>query len=68
MPFSQLNEVKPIKPTKVKKYVFRVYTTYDPDDGFNAWVRANSRQEAECEIRCEHHSITRVELLRIENA
>lgn len=39
-----------------------------PMMGFNAWVRANSRQEAECEIRCEYHSIARVELLRIENA
>lgn len=28
----------------MKKYVFRVYTTYDPEDGFNAWVRANSRK------------------------
>jgi hypothetical protein len=52
----------------MKKYVFRVYTTYDPEDGFNAWVRANSRQEAECEIRSEYHSITRVELLRTEKA
>lgn len=52
----------------MKKYVFRVYTTYDREDGFNAWVRANSRQEAECEIRSEYHSITRVELLRTENA
>ena len=52
----------------MNKYVFRVYTTYDPDDGFNAWARANSRQEAECEIRSEYHSITRVELLRTEKA
>lgn len=50
----------------MKKYVYRVYTTYDPEDGFNVWVRANSRQEAECEIRSEYHSITRIELLRTE--
>nr|DAL12746.1 MAG TPA_asm: hypothetical protein [Caudoviricetes sp.] len=52
----------------MKKYVFRVYTTYDREDGFNAWVTANSRQEAECKIRSEYHSITRVELLRTEKA
>lgn len=50
----------------MKKYVFRVYTSYDSNDGFNVWTRANSRQEAECEIRSEYHSITRVELLRTE--
>lgn len=50
------------------KYTFRVYTTYDREDGFNAWVRANSRQEAEREIRSEYHSIIRVELLRTEKA
>ncbi len=48
------------------KYVFRVYTTYDPDDGFNAWATGNSRQEAEREIRSEYHSIIRVELIRTE--
>lgn len=52
----------------MNKYIFRVYTTYDPDDGFNAWVSGNSRQEAEREIRSEYHSITRVELLRTERA
>lgn len=50
------------------KYVFRVYMTYDPEDGFNAWASGNSRQEAEREIRSEYHSITRVELLRTEKA
>lgn len=48
----------------MKKYIFRVYTTYDPDDDFNAWAYGNTPQEAEREIRSEHHSITRVELMR----
>ena len=39
----------------MKKYVFRVYTTYDPDDGFNVWTSACNRQEAESEIRREYH-------------
>lgn len=50
----------------MSKYTFRVYTTYDREDGFNAWVRANSCQEAEREIRSEYHSIVRVELIRTE--
>lgn len=50
------------------KYIFRVYTTYDREDGFNAWVSADSRQEAEREIRSEYHSIVRVELLIVEKA
>lgn len=50
----------------MSKYIFRVYTTYDPDDGFNAWVHASSHQEAESEIRNEYHSIIRVELLSKE--
>ena len=48
------------------KYIFRVYTTYDPEDGFNVWASGNSRQEAEREIRSEYHSIIRVELIRTE--
>lgn len=50
----------------MKKYVFRIYTTYDREDGFNAWVSASNQQEAENEIRSEWHSIIRVELLRVE--
>ena len=52
----------------MNKYIFRVYTTYDPEDGFNAWASGNSRQEAEIEIRSEYHSIARVELLGTEKA
>lgn len=52
----------------MKKYVFRVYTTYDPDDGFNVWTSACNRQDAESEIRREYHSIIRLELLRTEKA
>lgn len=52
----------------MKKYIFRVYTTYDPDDGFYAWTYGNTPQEAEREIRSEYHSITRVELIRTEKA
>jgi hypothetical protein len=52
----------------MKKYIFRVYTTYDPDDGFNVWTYGNTPQEAEREIRSEYHSILRVELLRTEKA
>lgn len=52
----------------MNKYIFRVYTTYDPEDGFNAWASGNSQQKAEREIRSEYHSITRVEFLRTEKA
>ena len=50
------------------KYTFRVYTTYDPEVGFNAWATGRSRQEAEQEIRSEYHSIIRVDLIRKEKA
>ena len=50
----------------MNKSVFRVYTTYDREDGFNAWACGNSCQEAEREIRSEYHSIIRVELIRTE--
>lgn len=52
----------------MKKYVFRIYTSYDPEDGFNAWAYGRTQQEAEQEIRSEYHSITRVQLIRSEKA
>lgn len=50
----------------MKKYTFRVYTTYDPEDGFNAWTRANNEFEARQNIQCEYHSITRIELMNVK--
>jgi hypothetical protein len=45
----------------MKKYRFRVYTTYDPEDGFWAWAYGNTAEEAEMEVRSEYHSIMRVD-------
>ena len=50
----------------MNKYTFRVYTTYDPDDGFNVWTNANSKVEAEQNIKSDYHSITRLELLYVK--
>lgn len=50
----------------MKKYRFRIYTSYDPEDGFNAWTTARNATEAREKIRREHHSVIRVELLSEE--
>ena len=50
----------------MNKYTFRVYTTYDPEDGFNVWTNANSEVEAERIIQEDYHSIIRLELLSIQ--
>lgn len=50
----------------MKKYVFRIYTTYEPEDGFNAWVIAESPQRAQEKIMREYHSIDRVVLMYSE--
>lgn len=47
----------------MKKYTFRIYTEYDPEDGFNAWAYGNNAQEALEEIKSEYHSIIKVDLL-----
>lgn len=48
-----------------KTYIYRVYTTYDPHDGFSVWTKANTEQEAEDKIRNEHHSVIGLDLLKI---
>lgn len=50
----------------MNKYTFRVYTTYDPDDGFNVWTNADSEVEAEKNIQADYHSIIRLELLSVK--
>lgn len=39
-------------------YIIRVYTTYDPEDGFNVWTDAPNDEQALNHIRGEYHSIT----------
>lgn len=52
----------------MKKFTFRVYTGYDPEDGFWAWTIARTAAEAKEEIRHEYHSVIRVELFKEEKA
>lgn len=50
----------------MKKYYFRVYTTYDPEDGFNCWTSASNEQEAKQNIESEYHSIIKMDLIYAE--
>ena len=50
----------------MKKYIFRIYQNGE-EDGSSVWVRANSKSEAEQEIRSEYWGIDDLFLLRIED-
>jgi len=50
----------------MKKYIFRIYQNGE-EDGSSVWVRANSKSEAEQEIRNEYWGIDELFLLRIED-
>lgn len=50
----------------MKKFTFRVYTTYDREDGFNAWCSATTRKQAEDKMRREYHSVVDLVLIREE--
>jgi len=48
------------------RYTFRIYTDYDPEDGFSVWTNAYSQSEAESYIRGEYWGITRISLMSVE--
>jgi len=50
----------------LSRYTFRIYTEYDPEDGFSAWTEAYSQSEAESNIRGEYWGITRISLISVE--
>lgn len=49
----------------MKKYIFRIYQNGE-EDGSSIWVRANSKEEAEHEVRSEYWGIDDLFLLRVE--
>lgn len=51
----------------MKKYICRLYTSYDPEDGFKVWTRANSEEEAIEKLKREYHSVTEVFVLKVED-
>ena len=53
--------------TEIKKYIFRIYTKNDPDDGYSEWTTASSKAEAEDKIRQSNPRATRIDLLLISD-
>ena len=51
---------------KTHKYYFRMYTESDPEDGENVWAEAYSESEARNIIYDDFHSITELDLMRVE--
>lgn len=54
------------KEPKTHKYYFRMYTESDPEDGENVWAEAYSESEARNIIYDDFHSITDIDLIRVE--
>ena len=54
------------KEPKTHKYYFRMYTESDPEDGENVWAEAYSESEARNIIYDDFHSITELDLMRVE--
>lgn len=48
------------------KYYFRLYTKSDPDDGETVWKEAYTENDARNMVYSDYHSITRLDLLRVE--
>ena len=63
-------EAKRAKPKKIEpkthKYYFRMYTESDSEDGENVWAEAYSESEARNIIYDDFHSITELDLMRVE--
>lgn len=51
----------------MRRYIIRVYTQDDPEDGFSVWVDARSKEEAFDYVRGEYWGITELFLVRVEN-
>ena len=63
----EVNRAKPKKKEpKTHKYYFRMYTESDPEDGENVWAEAYSESEARNIIYDDFHSITELDLMRVE--
>lgn len=50
----------------MKKYIFRIRQCGE-EDGSSVWTRANSKEEAEANIRHDYHSIDDLYLVRVED-
>lgn len=51
---------------KTHRYYFRMYTESDPEDGENVWEEAYSESEARDKVYDDFHSITELDLIRVE--
>lgn len=61
-------KVKPIKPTEMKKYIFKIVQQFsDGIDDQNVWTVAHSKEEAIRYIKREYHSIVDITLIRVTN-
>lgn len=47
----------------MKKYFFRIFTKYDPEDGFNAWSYGTNVNDALENIKSDYHSIIKVDFM-----
>lgn len=50
----------------MKKYIFRIKQNGE-EDGSSVWVSANSKEEAEADIRNEYWGIDELYLIRVED-
>lgn len=48
------------------KYICRVYTTYDREDGFNVWVKATSDAEAYEMVKEDHWGVVDILIIKRE--
>ena len=51
----------------MRRYIIRVYTKDDPEDGFSVWVDAKSKEEAFDYVRGEYWGITELFLVSVED-
>lgn len=50
----------------MKRYIFRIRQNGE-EDGSSVWVRANSKEEAEAEVRHDYWGIDDLFLIRVED-
>lgn len=62
---AQKKQVKNSHPV-IHRYYFRMYTESDPDDGETIWEEAYSESEARSMAYSDFHSITELDLMRVE--
>lgn len=49
-----------------RRYTFRMYTEYDPEDGSWVWTEATSEEEARRNIMSENWGVTKLDLHKVE--